>query len=80
VGFFLWGHVPDLYTLYKGIRALPAGATLWVGATGLQTPRRFFSLTDELARVGESMLTLHPEERQERLRAALIDTVRHHLM
>lgn len=57
VGFHLWGHVPEPYTLYKGIRALPAGSALWVDTTGL-----------------------HPEERQERLRAALIDTVRHHLM
>jgi asparagine synthase (glutamine-hydrolysing) len=27
VGFFLWGHVPDPFTLYRGIRALPAGAS-----------------------------------------------------
>jgi asparagine synthase (glutamine-hydrolysing) len=80
VGFYLWGHVPEPYTLYKGIRALPAGSPLWVGATGLHAPRRFFSLTDELVRASETALTLRHEERQERLRAALIDTVRHHLM
>ena len=32
VGFFLWGHVPDPFTLYRGIRALPAGHTLTIGA------------------------------------------------
>ncbi len=26
VGFFLWGHIPEPYTLYKGIRSLPAGS------------------------------------------------------
>jgi asparagine synthase (glutamine-hydrolysing) len=29
VGFFLWGHVPEPFTLYRGIRALPAGAAMW---------------------------------------------------
>jgi asparagine synthase (glutamine-hydrolysing) len=80
VGFYLWGHVPEPYTLYKGIRALPAGSALWVDGTGRHEPRRFFSLTGELVRAGESALTLHPQEMQERLRAALIDTVRHHLI
>ena len=28
VGFFLWGHVPEPYTFFKGIKALPAGSTL----------------------------------------------------
>ena len=26
-GFFLWGYVPEPYTLFQGIRALPAGST-----------------------------------------------------
>src|SRR5213078_4118363 len=29
-GFFLWGHVPDPYTLYRGIRAVPAGSFVCV--------------------------------------------------
>ncbi len=31
-GFFLWGSVPAPYTLYRGIRNLPAGHFMWVGA------------------------------------------------
>ena len=34
VGFFLWGHVPEPYTLYRGIHSLPAGTTLWVDQRG----------------------------------------------
>ena len=34
VGFFLWGHVPEPFTLYRGIRALPAGSTLTIGPRG----------------------------------------------
>ena len=34
VGFFLWGYVPEPYTLYRGVRALPAGSTLWIDRSG----------------------------------------------
>lgn len=29
-GFYLWGSVPEPYTLYRGIRALPSGSTLLI--------------------------------------------------
>ena len=53
VGFFLWGHVPDPHTLYDGIRALPAGHTLWVDADG---PREqsFASVSGTLAEADPS--------------------------
>ena len=47
VGFFLWGHVPSPYTLYRGIRGLTAGTTLWVDGTW--QPRR------------ENLLQRHPD-------------------
>ena len=34
VGFHLWGCVPEPHTLYRGVRALPAGTTLWIGRDG----------------------------------------------
>lgn len=36
VGFFLWGSVPEPYTLWRGIRSLPAGHSLVVDARGPQ--------------------------------------------
>ena len=48
-GFFLWGSVPAPYTLYRGIRALPAGHFLWVGAQGAGDPQPFCLITDILA-------------------------------
>ena len=33
-GFFLLGYVPEPYTLYRGIRALPAGSRLWIDESG----------------------------------------------
>jgi len=78
-GFHLWGHVPEPYTLYQGIRALPAGTTLWVDGAGRQEPRRFFNLADELAKAAAAPAG-DPGEAPARLRAALLDSVRHHLV
>lgn len=49
-GFFLWGHVPEPHTLYRGIRAFPPGHTQWISADRSESPRPFASLTDALRR------------------------------
>jgi len=79
VGFHLWGHVPEPYTLYRGIRALPAGSTLWVDAAGARQPRRFFNLAAELAEA-EQAPPVGAEAVRLRLRESLLDSVRHHLI
>jgi asparagine synthase (glutamine-hydrolysing) len=70
-GFFLWGHVPDPHTLYRGIRALPAGASMWVAEKGASAPRRFFDLCAALA---------SPAANAPTLREAVVDTVAHHMV
>jgi asparagine synthase (glutamine-hydrolysing) len=78
VGFHLWGNVPEPFTLFRHIRALPAGSTLVVDRIGARAPRRYHSIaavyrTAEATRVDE-------REAPERVRAALLDSVRHHLV
>lgn len=80
VGFLLWGHVPEPYTRYKGIRTLPAGTSMWIDSTGRRETTRFFDITDELAKASETRLSIAGEEMRERLRAALLDSVRHHVI
>jgi asparagine synthase (glutamine-hydrolysing) len=80
VGFFLWGHVPEPYTLYKGIRALPAGTSLWIDTLGHKKSKQFFNVSDEFAKASETRLNLSPHEMYERLRVALLDSVRQHLI
>ena len=79
VGFFLWGSVPEPYTLYKGIRALPAGSTLWVDGVGDIALKGFFSAAELLSGGGLNR-SASVVERQEQLRAALLDSVQHHLV
>ncbi len=79
VGFFLWGSVPEPYTLYKSIRALPAGSTLWVVGSGSRQPAPFFNIAEALSVVNTARPVSH-EEGVEYLRAALVDSVQHHLV
>ena len=77
-GFFLWGYVPDPYTLYRGIRALPAGTTQWVGAQGVRAPLPYWNLAETLAAAPAA--PDRPAARREALRAALLDSLRHHFV
>jgi asparagine synthase (glutamine-hydrolysing) len=78
VGFHLFGSVPEPFTLYREIRALPAGHTQWVDAAGPREPRPFANLAAILA--GGRRRPTPPSELPERVRAAVLDSVRAHLL
>jgi asparagine synthase (glutamine-hydrolysing) len=73
-GFFMLGYVPEPHTLYRGIEALPSGGSLWIDTSGRGAPRRWFDLTGLLRDAGEAPFDA------EALRAALADSVEHHLV
>jgi asparagine synthase (glutamine-hydrolysing) len=74
VGFFLLGYVPEPHTLYKGIKAVPAGGSLWVDTSGCGAPHKWFNLTRELSEIDPAPYNA------EALREALIDSMQHHLV
>jgi len=79
VGFFLWGHVPDPWTLYRGIRALPAGHMLCVDNHGVK--QSCFSRVTSILAAAEKAADKQAEQDQLIvLRDAMRDTVRHHLV
>lgn len=80
VGFYLFGSVPEPYTTYGAIRAIPAGTTVWVNGAGAGTPTRYFSIPAAFCEAEKQQHLLRPEgEVQQHVRAALLDSVRHHL-
>ena len=79
-GFLVWGHVPDPQTMYRGIRALPAGHTMWIDRDGARAVRPFADLAAMLAKADAERVQTDARERAERLRAAMLDSVRHHLV
>ncbi len=49
-GFHIWGSVPEPFTIYSDISALPAGHFQWVDAKGPQPPQSYCSIAGLLAR------------------------------
>lgn len=44
VGFYLWGSVPEPFTIYRSIRSLAAGCTLTVKSDAILEPRQYYSI------------------------------------
>ncbi|MFZ0890305.1 MAG: asparagine synthase (glutamine-hydrolyzing) [Candidatus Binataceae bacterium] len=81
VGFMLWGVVPEPYTFYRRMRAVPAGSTLTVTRGGTPTVRSFCDISEELELAAEADgSAAEPAQGAERLHAALRDSVEHHLV
>src|SRR5882762_9630667 len=78
VGFHLFGSVPEPFTLYRDVRALPAGHTQWVDGAGPREPKSFASLAEVLARGAINPTPV--AELPERVRAGVLDSVRAHLL
>ncbi|WP_428663418.1 asparagine synthase (glutamine-hydrolyzing) [Reyranella sp.] len=84
VGFHLFGSVPDPFTVWRGIRAVPAGSTILVDAAGPEAPRVYYNVAHSLGqralvrRAGATSIGAADARRQ--LSAAVHDSVRHHLV
>jgi len=75
-GFHLFGAMPEPFTLYRDIRALPAGCSQWIDGSGVQPPRPFVSLSAILA--DGAARPAPGAELSERVRAAFADSVTAH--
>jgi asparagine synthase (glutamine-hydrolysing) len=80
VGFFLWGSIPEPYTLFKGIRSLSPGTSLWVDIYGRKEGKTFCSLKDEYTKIGDEAPENAPPKVRTRLRELLLASVRDHLI
>jgi asparagine synthase (glutamine-hydrolysing) len=78
VGFHLFGSVPEPFTLYRDVRTLPAGHTQRVDAAGPREPEPFASLAVALANGASNPVPV--SELHDRVRAAVLDSVRAHLL
>lgn len=80
VGFLVWGHVPEPYTLYRGIRSLAAGAYMLVSRRHGQSTSRYFEVGEELRNAEEIGSGRIVSTAFEVLRESVVDSVRHHLV
>lgn len=79
-GFHLFGCVPDPFTTYRAIRALPRGSTMWIDASGPRPSRRYFHVAQIYREAESEPQKLAAEDVQAAVRAAVLDSVRHHLV
>lgn len=78
VGFHLFGSVPEPFTVWREVHALPAGTTLIVDAGGPQAPKRYYDVAEALAARAEAGRGAGDPRRL--LSDAVRDSVRHHLV
>lgn len=79
-GFYLMGSVPEPFTTFRAIRALPAGTFLRASSQGIGELKSFKTIGDIYEHADRSD---HPDERancDEVARVALLDSVRSHLV
>jgi asparagine synthase (glutamine-hydrolysing) len=78
VGFYLFGSVPEPFTLYRSIHSLPAGHTQWIDEVGCHEPQPYAKINEILGDAHR-----HPivkAELRQRLRNCVLDSVRAHLL
>lgn len=76
LGFLGWGSIPEPLTMYRAVRALPAGSTIEVSAAGLHGPETFWSVPDLYSKE----LASPDQVSGEFVRERLLDSVRAHLV
>jgi asparagine synthase (glutamine-hydrolysing) len=80
VGFLLWGYVPEPFSTYRAISALPAGAFLVAENGQRATIHHFCRIEDEAATAAANFDSdSEAKKLRERLRAVIADSVRRHL-
>lgn len=76
-GFYLWGSVPEPWTLYRDVFALPAGHWMRVQDGKAVLPVGWHDIRSHWREEGKH---LPEQELQERVRQAVTDSVRAHLV
>ncbi|MDQ3280849.1 MAG: asparagine synthase (glutamine-hydrolyzing) [Acidobacteriota bacterium] len=79
-GFFLRGTVPEPFTMYRAIRALPAGSFCYVDANGVSEPRQYFSIAATLRDAVENARSVSEADRQAIVHDAVLESVRYHMV
>jgi asparagine synthase (glutamine-hydrolysing) len=79
-GFFIWGSVPEPFTTYEHVKALPAGSSMLIDRNGPSRPHHYFSLREEFLKAEASAVVMRPSDVHDSLSAALYDSVKHHLV
>ena len=76
-GFYLFGSVPEPYTCYAHIRAVPAGSYITIDENGLCDAKRYYSISEVFHETNPQNQTGSCDDV---IRNALLDSIKHHLV
>jgi asparagine synthase (glutamine-hydrolysing) len=79
-GFFLRGTVPEPFTMYRDVRALPAGSFLYADASGVREPVQYFSIAATLRDAVDANAHFTENQRREIVHDAVLESVRYHMV
>jgi asparagine synthase (glutamine-hydrolysing) len=81
VGFYLFGSVPEPFTTYREVRAVPAGSFIRIDQHGPGTPVQYYSIATTYGETQDSLLSRSTKDEVITVvREAVLDSVRHHLV
>jgi asparagine synthase (glutamine-hydrolysing) len=80
VAFFLRGTVQEPFTMYRSIRALPAGSYCWIDERGAAQPIQYFSIAATLRDAVERDGHFNDQQRREIVHDAVLESVRYHMV
>jgi len=79
-GFYLTGSVPEPFTIYQEIHAVPAGSIVWVDHLGASAPKTYFSIAQVFSDARHEAKRISEPELKHIIHETLLDSVRHHLV
>lgn len=88
IGYWIWGHVPEPWTLYKGLVSLEPGTWMSINYGGLRQKNKFSTVESMISKKFvrnnfESQNKIDFEDfnvKYDSLREAIKDSVKHHLI
>src|ERR1017187_4324653 len=79
-GFFIWGHVPEPYSIYRAIRSLPAGHTMVIKQNERPLLRQYYCFRKEIIDAEEYRGAEPSDGTVNIVRNAVRDSIKSHLV
>ena len=76
-GFYLWGSVPEPWTIFRGVMSLPAGSWMRIRSSNPSLPVRWQDVRESW---NQPQIRCTEEEVRDRVRSAVTDSVAAHLV
>ena len=76
-GFYLWGSVPEPWTIFRGVMSLPAGSWMRIRSSNPSLPEKWRDVRESW---NQAQIRCTQEEVQDRVTSAVTDSVAAHLV